>query len=116
MDLQQEVKTTLETLKQSGVIYLDADGYSTKEYDEEVNDKYSKQYDVLFDELIVNKIYKALGIDTYYSDVAFNFFELVNGYWFGVFYEPYLVFDVEKVLNGDLSELSAIKKYADSVF
>lgn len=81
-----QTKRILVNLEKQGVTYLEYDAYNEIEH----SDKYNKSYATLFNEIIVNRIYKQLGIEPKDPNVIFNFFEKRKDGWYAVFYEPEL--------------------------
>lgn len=62
---------------------------------------------------VVNKIYSYFDINPDYDDVSFEYFghDNSNKSRYGAFDKPKLYFDIDKVLEGDYSQLEELKKY-----
>lgn len=98
-------KRILVNLEKQGVIYLEYGAYNEIEY----SDKYNKLYVKLFKEIIVNRIYKQLGIGSDDSNVIFNFFEKRKDGWYAVFYEPELDISLKTLVNDPKAATAELK-------
>lgn len=81
-----QIKRILVNLEKQGVTYLEYGAYNEIEH----SNKHNKSYVKLFNKIIVNRIYKQLGIDPKDCNAIFNFFEKREDSWYAVFYEPEL--------------------------
>lgn len=90
-----QTKRILVNLEKQGVIYLEYGAYNEIEH----SDKYNESYVKLFNEIIVNRIYKQLGIGPKDPTVTFNFFEKRKDSWYAVFYEPELDVSLKTLIS-----------------
>ena len=96
-----KVNNILNKLDKAGVEYLEFDAYNEEDYSE----KYQAEYIDLFEEIVVNKIFKHFGIDSQDNETIVNYFAKEKGKWIVSFYEPEVCATIEKILNNDYSEL-----------
>lgn len=102
------VRGTFKFLKKQDVKYLDFTSFN----EEEFNLNFQEQYKLLYNKIVIHKIFKHFGILPYNNDLIFNFFGYEDGHWYGSFYEPDgVTFDVKKVLHNDFSELDILNEY-----
>ena len=102
-----KVNDILDKLDKVGVEYLQFDAYNEIEYSE----KYQSEYIDLFEEIVVNKIFKHFGIDLEKKEIIVNYFGKENGKWFVSFYEPEVDTNIDKILNNDYSDLEELKTW-----
>lgn len=98
------VNAILDKLDKAGVEYLQFDAYNEEDYSE----KYQLEYIDLFEEIVVNKIFKHFGIDPQDNETIVNYFAKENGKWFVSFYEPEAIANFEDILNGNYSTLKEL--------
>lgn len=98
------VNAILDKLDKAGVEYLQFDAYNEEDYSE----KYQSEYIDLFEEIVVNKIFKRFGIDPQDNETIVNYFAKENGKWFVSFYEPEAIANFEDILNGNYSTLKEL--------
>lgn len=98
------VNAILDKLDKAGVEYLQFDAYNEEDYSE----KYHLEYIDLFEEIVVNKIFKHFGIDPQDNETIVNYFAKENGKWFVSFYEPEAIANFEDILNGNYSTLKEL--------
>lgn len=98
------VNAILDKLDKAGVEYLQFDAYNEEDYSE----KYQSEYIDLFEEIVVNKIFKHFGIDPQDNETIVNYFAQENGKWFVSFYEPEAIANFEDILNGNYSTLKEL--------
>lgn len=102
-----KINDILDKLDKAGVEYLQFDAYNEVEYSE----KYQSEYIDLFEEIVVNKIFKHFGIDPQNNETIVNYFGKENGKWFVSFYEPEVDTNIDKILNNDYSDLVELSNY-----
>lgn len=103
-----KVSPILEELENSGVKYLEFDAYNEEEYSE----KYQDEYIDLFEEVVVNHIFKHFNIDPQNNATIVNYFAKENGRWYVSFYEPdELIGHFDKILVENYSELSELQNW-----
>lgn len=113
------IKDTLNFLVDKGVYSLQQDSYNEED---DMNYKYVDQYNSLYQELIVGKIFKHFGIDAnlykkgLFGDFYFDYFFYADDdiSWFGKFMigdEP-VYFEIDSVLDRDFSDLNELKEIA----
>ena len=100
-----QTKRILVNLEKQGVTYLEYGAYNEIEH----SDKYNKSYVKLFNEIIVNRIYKQLGIEPKDSNVIFNFFEMRKDSWYAVFYEPELDISLKTLVSDPKTATAKLK-------
>lgn len=66
----KKITTILAKLDKAGVEYLDFDAYNEEEYSE----KYQAEYVKLFDEVVVDTIFKHFNVDPQDTEIGFNYF------------------------------------------
>ena len=98
------VNAILDKLDKAGVEYLQFDAYNEEDYSE----KYQLEYIDLFEQIVVNKIFKHFGIDPQDNETIVNYFAKENGKWFVSFYEPEAIANFEDILNGNYSTLKEL--------
>lgn len=110
MEKQETVHNVIKYLNKHNINYLDFDAYN----EEEINNRFQQQYITLYNEVIVDGLFKHFHIEPLNNDpIIFNFFEKDKGKWYGVFYEPNeLTFSLNKVLNNDFSDLERLRCFA----
>ena len=108
----EDIENIINFLDRKGVTYLDYFAFNEVEDNSEYVNLYRKQYLNLRD-TVVNKIYSYFDINPDYDDVSFEYFghDNSNKSWYGAFDKPKLYFDIDKVLEGDYSQLEELKKY-----
>lgn len=99
--------SVLDKLDKAGVEYLQFDAYNEEDYSE----KYQSEYIDLFEEIVVNKIFKHFGIDPQDNETIVNYFAKENGKWFVSFYEPEAIATIEDILNDDYSALKELRTW-----
>lgn len=102
-----KVNDILDKLDKVGVEYLQFDAYNEVDYSE----KYQSEYIDLFEEIVVNKIFKHFGIDPLDNETIVNYFGKENGKWFVSFYEPEVDTTIDKILNNDYSDLKELRNW-----
>lgn len=102
-----KVNAILDKLDKAGVDYLQFDAYNEVDYSE----KYQSEYIELFEEIVVNKIFKHFGIDPQDNEIIVNYFGKENGKWFVSFYEPEVDTNIDKILNNDYSDLVELSQW-----
>lgn len=105
--LTDKVSAILDKLDEVGVEYLEFDSYNEEDYSE----KYQPEYIDLFEEIVVNKIFKHFGIDPLDNETSVNYFAKEKGKWIVSFYEPEVCTTIEKILNNDYSELVVLSTW-----
>lgn len=101
------VNAILDKLDKAGVEYLQFDAYNEEDYSE----KYQSEYIDLFEEIVVNKIFKHFGIDPQDNETIVNYFAKENGKWVVSFYEPEAIANFEDILNGNYSALKELSNW-----
>ena len=99
--------SVLDKLDKAGVEYLQFDAYNEEDYSE----KYQSEYIDLFEEIVVNKIFKHFGIDPQDNETIVNYFAKENGKLFVSFYEPEAIATIEDILNDDYSALKELRTW-----
>lgn len=102
-----KVNDILDKLDKAGVEYLQFDAYNEEDYSE----KYQSEYIDLFEEIVVNKIFKHFGIDPLDNGTVVNYFGKENGKWFVSFYEPAVDTAIDKILKNDYSNLEELSHW-----
>lgn len=97
MTLSKRILDTFKYLEDHHVDYLD---YNTFNEEEDDNPTYQKQYNDLFDELIMPYFYNKLGIKPDDPSLTFNFFEHDDGHWYLVFYNPEVAIKLDDIKDG----------------
>lgn len=108
MIAQRNVRRTIKFLEKNGVQYLDYTAFNEKEFD----NRFMQQYEILYQKVIVKKLFKHFDILPLNNEAIFNFFEKNNGKWYGVFYEPDVIFELNKVLKNDFTGLEELHDYS----
>lgn len=101
------VNSILDKLDKAGVEYLQFDAYNEVEYSE----KYQSDYIDLFEEIVVNKIFKHFGIDPLDNETIVGYFAKENGKWLVWFNNPEATATFEDILNDDYSDLVELSNY-----
>lgn len=100
-----QTKRILVNLEKQDVTYLEYGAYNEIEH----SDKYNKSYVKLFKEIIVNRIYKQLGIGSKDPNVIFNFFEKRKDGWYAAFYEPELDISLKTLFSDPKTATAKLK-------
>lgn len=101
------VNDILAKLDKAGVEYLQFDAYNEEDY----SAKYQSEYIDLFEEIVVNKIFKHFGIDPQNNETVVGYFAKENGKWLVWFNEPEATATFEDILNGHYSSLKELQKF-----
>lgn len=101
---EKTIKGILDKLDKAGVEYLQFDAYNEEDYSE----KYQSEYIDLFEEIVVNKIFKHFGIDPQDNETIVGYFAKENGKWIVWFNEPEATATFEDILNGNYSSLKEL--------
>lgn len=101
------VNDILDKLDKAGVEYLQFDAYNEVEYSE----KYQSDYIDLFEEIVVNKIFKHFGIDPLDNETIVGYFAKENGKWLVWFNNPEATATFEDILNGNYSSLKELRNW-----
>ncbi len=99
-----QVNVIVDKLDKAGVEYLQFDAYNEEDYSE----KYQSEYIDLFEEIVVNKIFKHFGIDPQDNETIVGYFAKENGKWIVWFNEPEATATFEDILNGNYSSLKEL--------
>lgn len=99
-----QVNVIVDKLDKAGVEYLQFDAYNEEDYSE----KYQSEYIDLFEEIVVNKIFKYFGIDPQDNETIVGYFAKENGKWIVWFNEPEATATFEDILNGNYSSLKEL--------
>lgn len=102
-----QVNVIVDKLDREGVEYLQFDAYNEEDYSE----KYQSEYIDLFEEIVVNKIFKHFGIDPQDNETIVGYFAKENGKWIVWFNEPEATATFEDILNGDYSALKELRTW-----
>lgn len=102
-----KVNNILNKLDKAGVEYLQFDAYNEEDYSE----KYQSEYIDLFEEIVVKRIFRHFRINPQDNETIVNYFAKENGQWIVSFYEPDVSGTIEKILNGDYSELEVLSTW-----
>ena len=102
-----KVNDILDKLDKAGVEYLQFDAYNEVDYSE----KYQSEYIDLFEEIVVNKIFKHFGIDPQDNETIVGYFAKENGKWIVWFNEPEATATFDKILNNDYSDLKELSRW-----
>ena len=102
-----KVNGILDKLDKAGVEYLQFDAYNEEDYSE----KYQSEYIDLFEEIVVNKIFKHFGIDPQDNETIVGYFAKENGKWIVWFNEPEATATFEDILNGNYSSLKELRNW-----
>ena len=100
-----QVNVIVDKLDRAGVEYLQFDAYNEEDYSE----KYQSEYIDLFEEIVVNKIFKHFGIDPQGNETIVGYFAKENGKWIVWFNEPEATATFEDILNGNYSSLKELR-------
>lgn len=100
-----QVNVIVDKLDRAGVEYLQFDAYNEEDYSE----KYQSEYIDLFEEIVVNKIFKHFGIDPQDNETIVGYFAKENGKWIVWFNEPEATATFEDILNGNYSSLKELR-------
>ena len=101
------VNDILDKLDKAGVEYLQFDAYNEVEYSE----KYQSEYIDLFEEIVVNKIFKHFGIDPLDNETIVGYFAKESGKWLVWFNNPEATATFEDILNGNYSSLKELRNW-----
>ncbi|WP_323059102.1 hypothetical protein [Limosilactobacillus reuteri] len=102
-----QVNVIVDKLDRAGVEYLQFDAYNEEDYSE----KYQSEYIDLFEEIVVNKIFKHFGIDPQDNETIVGYFAKENGKWIVWFNEPEATATFEDILNGNYSSLKELRNW-----
>lgn len=72
------------------------------------SEKYQSEYIDLFEEIVVNKIFKHFGIDPQDNETIVGYFAKENSKWIVWFNEPEATATFEDILNGNYSSLKEL--------
>lgn len=106
MTLSKRILDIFKYLEDHHVNYLD---YNTFNEEEDDNPTYQKQYNDLFDELIMPYFYNKLGIKPTDPALTFNFIEHEDGHWYLIFYNPEVAIKLDDIKD-DHDYLAPIKE------
>lgn len=102
-----KVNDILDKLDKAGVEYLEYEGYNDNDYSGE----YQSEYIDLFEEIVVNKIFKHFGINPEEKEPIVTFSVKEDGKWVVGFVKPKVIATIEDILSGDYSALKELRTW-----